>query len=118
MNGRLLVRVLAGLVVTLLVVAVLFFGVFPTRLWLDQRDDIASARSRIDDLQAQIGDMEARADALRDPAQIEQLARDEFLLVHPGDESFVIQPPPREKPDFPAVWPFPGFERLVNGDGG
>jgi len=114
-SGRLLARVAAGAVATLLLVAVLFFGVFPTRLLLDQRDDIADARQSIAGLEGEIETLEDRAAALRDDEEIERLARDEFLLVYPGQESYVIGPPPRERADFPAIWPFPGFERLVNG---
>ncbi len=118
MTGRVVTRVLGGLVATLILVAVLFAGVFPTRLWLDQRDDIAAARDRVADLRSDIGELAERADALRTPEEIERLARDEFLLVHEGERGYVIQPPPRDRATFPPGWPFPGFEALVNGGDG
>ena len=98
LTGRRRHRVVAALVVSIVAVGVLFFGVFPTRAYLDQRRDIAAAHAELVAVEATNTELSARVDALRTDAEIERLAREQYNLVFPGEEAYAILPAPRADP--------------------
>ena len=100
--GRLL-GIAAGVLVAL---AVLALGVFPTRIFLDQRAATAEASERLEVLRAQNAAYEERIAALQDPEEIERLAREQFNLVKPGEEAYAVLPAPLPPLELPEVWPF------------
>ena len=100
--GRLLLPVLA----TLLFVAILVVGVFPTRTYLSQRRTIAAASDELAGLQSQNAAMAAEAKRLQSDAEIEQQARLHYDMVMPGEEVFHILPAPQAPLAVPDVWPF------------
>jgi hypothetical protein len=77
------------------VVTVVFVGtfVFPTRTFLSQRAQIADAREELSVLDHQNQVLADRADTLRDDAEIERLAREQYNLVKPGEDAFALLPP-------------------------
>jgi cell division protein FtsB len=99
-------RVLLPAAVGAVVLAVLFTYVFPTRAWLAQRDDLAARQRQISELEAEVATLQQRADDLRDPAEIEKLARRDFDLVRPGEQSFIVLPAAPERVELPQGWPF------------
>jgi cell division protein FtsB len=80
---------LAGLVV----VGLLFVGVFPTRAWLSQRDAIGDASERLTVLREQNEALEGRVRVLGTDEEIERLAREQYNLVRPGEEAYALLPP-------------------------
>ena len=67
-------------------------GVLPFRQYLAQADRIDAARTELADIEAQSAEMEARLAALSDPRFIEQVAREQYGLVFPGEKLYVVVP--------------------------
>jgi cell division protein FtsB len=80
---------------TVILVAVLFVGVFPTRTYLAQRAATGAAHEQLEVLREQNELLEARARLLHDDAEIERLAREQYNLVRPGEEAYAVLPPPQ-----------------------
>jgi cell division protein FtsL len=99
---HLVLPVLLGVVV----LAVLFTTVFPTRTWMAQRDTLAEGNAEIAVLEAEVAELEQSVDDLRDPAEIEKIARRDFGLVKPGEQVFSVLPPAPVPADLPPGWPF------------
>ena len=62
----------------------------------------AEATAELRELRERNDALEDRAARLRDPREIEQLAREQYGLVRPGEEPYVVlpaPPPPEEKDD-------------------
>ncbi len=87
-------RARAWLAVAVLgLVGVLMLGVFPARTLLAQRAERREVAARIADLTTRNRDLQAQADLLNTPSEIERLARQHYDLVRPGEEVFSIVPP-------------------------
>ena len=77
----------------------LVYAVFPVRTYLSQRSDSNRAREQLDVLSEENERLEQRADELRDPETVEEIARRDHNLVMPGEESYAILPPPEPPPE-------------------
>ncbi len=77
----------------LAVVGVLILGVFPTKAWLDQRQQRKALAAQLATLSAENQALEARAAQLQTDEEIERLAR-QYNLVKPGEETYFILPRP------------------------
>jgi cell division protein FtsL len=87
-------------------VGVLALGVFPTRDLLAQRADLGTTQEQLDVLREQNEVLEQRIEALSTPEEIERLAREQYNLVHPGEEAYSVLPAPLPPVALPSVWPF------------
>lgn len=88
------------LVVLLLVaLAVTMGGIFPFRQIIAQRAQVEDTRARHEQLIEENGLLEDRIAALQTDAGVEQLAREQFGYVRPGEESFEIEGPLTIEPD-------------------
>jgi cell division protein FtsB len=87
-------RAVWPLLASVVLVGVLFAGVFPTRTYLAQRASISHAEKQLQVLGEQNGDLEARARELQTDTEIERLAREQYNLVKPGEEAYAVLPPP------------------------
>jgi cell division protein FtsB len=76
----------------LAVVAILFVFVFPTRSYLAQRRQVSTARHDVDVLREQNDKLQALAAQRQTPAVIEQMAREQFHYVKPGEQVWNIVP--------------------------
>jgi cell division protein FtsB len=74
--------------------AMLIYAVFPVRTYLNQRAATDRARDQIEVLSRENDRLENRAEDLRDPETIEELARRDLGLVKPGEESYGLLPAP------------------------
>lgn len=87
-------RVIVGLLLAAVVlVGLLFAFVYPTRTFLDQRHDTARARATLNMLETENAKLAAEATRLRDPDEVEKLAR-RYGLVKPNEQAFVVVPAP------------------------
>ncbi|GAC1535240.1 MAG: hypothetical protein NVS3B12_17020 [Acidimicrobiales bacterium] len=77
------------------IVAVLVVFVFPTRTYLDQRRQLASASQRLQTLNGQNAELDGRVAKLKSSAEIERIARERYHLVRPGEQAFAILPASR-----------------------
>jgi cell division protein FtsB len=76
----------------LALVAILFVFVFPTRSYLAQRRQVSNAQHDVNILREQNDKLQAKAAQLQTPAAIEQMAREQFHLVFPGEQVYDVVP--------------------------
>jgi cell division protein FtsB len=98
---------------TLLFLGVLVVGVFPTRTYLSQRDQVAAATRQLDQLQAANQSMQNEAKRLQTPAEIENLARRDHDMVMPGEEVYHVLPAPQVPLKVPKGWPFASLQQRL-----
>jgi cell division protein FtsB len=89
-------RVLWPLLASAVLVGLLVGGVFPTRTYLHQRDQIDAEERRVKVLTDQNQKLASQVDQLRTDAEIERLAREQYNLVRPGEEAYAILPGPAD----------------------
>lgn len=77
----------------LVILAVFVFGVFPTGSYVDQRQQLDDAEDELTELQAVNEELEAQIIRLESDSEIEREAREEFNLVLPNEESYLVLPP-------------------------
>ncbi|HEX7096393.1 MAG TPA: septum formation initiator family protein [Acidimicrobiales bacterium] len=99
-------RVLFVALFAITVLAVLVIGVFPTQQYLEQRAEVSARREELRELQAENAALAAQVAALQTDDEIERIARSEYNLVKPGEEAYVVLPPPDTGRRVPPVWPF------------
>jgi cell division protein FtsB len=93
------------LIVVLVTVAALFLFVFPTKAYLAQRRDISDARARVQIIEQQNERLEKAAARLRDPDEIEAIAREKYHLVSPGERGFAVIGAPSAPTSVPTTAP-------------
>ena len=98
--------IFAPLLVATFTLAILLVGVFPTRMLLEQRSELAAAEADLAEVTEHNDGLRDRIAALETDAEIERIARAEYNLVYPGQEAYAILPPPREPVEVPSTWPF------------
>jgi cell division protein FtsB len=79
--------------VVALAVGMFLFG-YPTRTYLDQRAALAQEQSTAFALASQNQTLRSEAAKLQTPAEVQQLARQQYGLVEPGQEAYAILPAP------------------------
>ncbi len=60
------------------------------RAWLQQRAEMEAARERITSGEAQVEELTAQAERWRDPAYVEQQARERLAWVMPGEVGYSV----------------------------
>lgn len=108
-------RLLLPALLAVVVVGVLLFGVFPTRSLLAQRQALAERQATLDELEAEGAQLDARIAELHDPEEIEKLARRDFDLVKPGDQTFSLSPNDDVPLRAPDGWPFTNLVDQLSG---
>jgi cell division protein FtsB len=76
-----------------LVAGVVFLFVLPGRVWLAQGRASTVAHRQDTSLTRENAALAQRVAQLRSPAYLEQLARQEFGLVMPGEQAYALLPP-------------------------
>ena len=79
-------------VVSLVLVAMMFLFVFPTRSYLAQQRQVRNARHAVSVLHAQNAQLATEAKRLQTPEEIERLARSQFNMVFPGEQAYNVVP--------------------------
>jgi cell division protein FtsB len=85
---------LRGALLLVTSVGLLFAFVYPTRTFLEQRDEMHRAGQQLSVLDRENAKLEAEAKRLQNDAEIERIARERYGLVKPGERPFVIIPAP------------------------
>jgi cell division protein DivIC len=91
-------------IAVLALVALLVVG--PVQTYREQQADTTVAEAELDELESEIAELDARAAALDDDATIEEIAREEYTLVRPGEEAFALLPQAPAAVPVPQAWPF------------
>ncbi len=107
-------RIAIGLAVSFVLVLVLLLGVFPTRQWLDQRDELRDRQAELARQQEEQEQLEQRIAVLQTEEEVERMARDEFGMVRPGEDPYRVLPPAVPPVDLPDAWPFAGADDWLN----
>jgi cell division protein FtsB len=105
-------RAIGGLVVTVLLLGVLLFAVFPTRSLWQQRREIAIAEAKLAETRSGREQVPQAQKKLENPAEIERRAKEDLNMVNPGEEAYNILPAPTDPIGLPEGWPFIGVERV------
>ena len=108
-------RVVWPLVAVVVVVAFASLGILPARSYLEKRDEVAAAEARLDELQRANDSTQAHVDALGTDAEIERIAREQYGLVKPGDETYHVLPTPEDPVVIPDAWPFNRLHQHLGG---
>lgn len=70
--------------------ALVFLFVLPGRTWLQQNRAMSQAQRRLGVLNAENAALTRRAAQLQNPAYVEQIARQQYGLVMPGEQAYGI----------------------------
>ena len=100
-------RLAVAFVGSTLVIAFLAATVFPTRLWLSQRRDMADAQHRVAVLDTTNAALKKQVTQLNSDSAIERIAREQHNLVKPGEQAYAVLPPAGDAPKVvkPALAP-------------
>jgi cell division protein FtsB len=91
------------------VVALLAVG--PIQTYRQQQADTAAAEDGLVTLEDEIADLQQRASDLDEDATIEEIAREEYTLVRPGEVAFALLPEGPPAIPVPDAWPFTSLRR-------
>jgi cell division protein FtsB len=86
-------RAVRILIVSVVAVAIVFLFVLPGRTLLAQNRSLATTRHRADVLAAENARLAQQVSKLQSSSQIEQIARQQYGLVKPGEKAYAIIPP-------------------------
>ena len=78
------------LALTLVAVLIVFLAAPTTKIWLEQRAEIAALERSIADMQAEQASLEHQVDQWSDETYVKQQARDRLLYVMPGERSYLV----------------------------
>jgi cell division protein FtsB len=92
-------------VVAAAVAAVVIAGA-PARQWWAQRGEIERAETDLEQITEDNAALQARLDRMKDPAEVERVARAELGMVREGEESYSVLPPATAGLVLPDAWPF------------
>jgi cell division protein FtsB len=87
-------RAVRILLVAVAVGGILLLFVLPGRIWLAQRRDTSAGQRQLHVLSQENAALAKRVAQLQNTAYIEQLARQQYGLVMPGEQAYDILPPP------------------------
>ena len=100
-----LVRELGPVAVVLALAVIVLAGlaVLPARTWWAQRQSLNHSRAELAQVEQEVADLKARQELLQTDAEVERLARQDYDLVFPGEESYRLVPAdPAPAADAPA----------------
>ena len=109
-----------GAVLLLALFALAATAVYPLRQYVSQQDRIERLEAKQQALAAENARLETERKRLQDPAYVQQLAKQDYHLVAPGEESWVVTgAPPEAQPAGDAVpqrdqpWYWRAWQRLT-----
>lgn len=99
-------RIVWAVLAATTLLTVLAIGVFPTRQYLDQRQQTSELHSRLRFLRQENDTLRAQIEALGTTEEIERIARADYGYVRPDEETYVIVVPAGQVTRVPTAWPF------------
>jgi cell division protein FtsB len=91
---RLAVKITKITMAVLVLVGAMYLFAYPARTYLDQKQAIAVQERTIAVLKAEDSKLAGESSALQSPATIARIARQEYGLVKPGQQAFMVLPSP------------------------
>jgi cell division protein FtsL len=89
---RLAVRFAKITMAVLVLVGAMYLFAYPARTYLAQKQAIGSQERTIAVLKAENSKLSAESSALRNSSEIARIAREEYGLVKPGQQAFMVLP--------------------------
>jgi len=86
-------RAVRTLLVVVALGGLLFLFILPGRTWFQQRSAMSQAERRLQVLDTENQALARRAAQLQSAGYVEQIARDQYGLVLPGEKAYGILPP-------------------------
>ena len=71
-------------------------AVLPARTWVTQRTAMGQGEAQLQQVDGRIAELEAQLRLLQTDSEVERMARENFDLVFPGEESYRILPAPEQ----------------------
>jgi cell division protein FtsB len=87
-SGALVAVVLASIVV------LIALAILPVRSWTTQKQATQQTLEELARVQGEVAELQAKLDLLQTDDEVERMARENFDLVFPGEESYRILPAP------------------------
>jgi cell division protein FtsB len=81
-------------VATIVVVGLLFVVVFPVQAWMRQRADLRTSERRLEVIHKERVQLERQAAELKEPGEVERIARALYGMVRPGEQAYAAVPGP------------------------
>lgn len=78
------------LILTLVTVLIVFLAAPTTKIWLEQRAEIAALEQAIAEMEAEQASLEDQVEQWSDETYVKQQARDRLLYVMPGERSYLV----------------------------
>lgn len=78
----------------------------PARGYLEQRGRVADREVQLAEIERINADLGEQLELLEDPDEIRRIARRDYGLVEPGQESYSVLPPATAGLVLPSGWPF------------
>ncbi len=91
---RLAVKITKITMAVLVLVGAMYLFAYPARTYLAQKQAIAVQERTIAVLKAEDSKLAGESSALQSPATIARIARQEYGLVKPGQQAFMVLPSP------------------------
>ena len=99
-------RALWPVIAAVVLVGVLFVGVYPTQTYLRQREELVDKQTELIELEEANAELEEQVEDLNDPTTLELIARIQYGLVRPGEEVYAVVAAERDPVTLPDSWPF------------
>ncbi len=96
-----------------IVSCVMLIGMFPARSYVEQKEVIGSAQAHLAQLTAENRRAADELARLNTDTEIEQVAREQYGLVRPGEEVYHVMPAPQDPIAVPDAWPFDGMRKKM-----
>ena len=81
-----------------LAAVIVFYGVTPFNAWKEQRGTIAEVEAELDDLTQENAELEEEISRLSTRDEVERVARRDHNFIYPGEDAYVVLPPPTTSP--------------------
>ncbi|WCO68428.1 septum formation initiator family protein [Iamia majanohamensis] len=99
---------------SVVLVGFLLVGVFPTRAWLAQRDELSARHEELAALEQEQDAIEEQVERLQTQEEIERIAREEYGMTREDETAFRMLPGAVAPVDLPDTWPFTGTDDWLN----
>ena len=79
---------------TVMCLVIWTWGVLPARNYMSQRTEVVALTEELAERRAANADLEQEIERLSTDEEVERMAREDFNLVYPGEEAYLILPAP------------------------
>jgi cell division protein FtsL len=109
-------RAVRVLLLAVAVAAILLLFVLPGRTFLSQEHSLATTQRQVNDLTSENAKLRQEAKSLQSTSEIEQIAREQYGLVMPGEKAYAVLPAaPTPTTTTPPVTAVPASHRASRG---